>query len=99
MLAELVDYTLCFLWQDNNAVLGITTAFPLKNETIQKLRKRPSLTSTNAHIIRPVFRDLFVKALEIPRAIDQYNCHMNGVNRSNQLRKNLTIHRSYERRN
>ena len=99
ILAESVGYTLCFLWQDNNAVLGITTAFPLKNETIQKLRKRPSPTSTNAHIVRPVFGDLFAKALEIPRVIDQYNCHMNGVDRSNQLRKNLTVHRPYERRN
>jgi hypothetical protein len=57
MLAEVVDSTLCFLWQDNNAVLGITTAHCLKNDTIERLRKRPSPTLVNALIVRPVFGD------------------------------------------
>jgi hypothetical protein len=36
-LAEIVDSTLYFLWQDNNAVLGLTTAHCLKNDTIERL--------------------------------------------------------------
>jgi Transposase IS4 len=98
MLAEQVDLTLCFLWQDNNAVLGITTAYCLKNEIIWRVRKRPSPTSTNARIVRPVFGNETSKHLPIPKAIDRYNHHMNGVDRHNQLRKNLTVHRKYERR-
>ena len=31
-VALVVGRTLCFLWQDNNAVLGITTAFSLHRE-------------------------------------------------------------------
>jgi Transposase IS4 len=98
MLAETVDSTLCFLWQNNNAVLGLTTAYCLKNNTLERLRKRPSSTSVNAAIVRPVFGNEPYKWLHIPRAIDDYNHYMNGVDRSNQLRKNFTAHRPYERR-
>jgi Transposase IS4 len=97
-LAEIVESTLCFLWQDNNAVLSLTTAHYFKDDTVERLRKRPAPTSTNARIIRPVFRDLPAKWLRIPRAIDDYNHYMNGVDRSNQLRGNFTAHRAYERR-
>jgi Transposase IS4 len=48
MLAEIVDLTLCFLWQDNNAVLGLITTHSLKDDTVERLRKRLSPTSTNA---------------------------------------------------
>ena len=82
-LAEIVESTLCFLWQDNNAVLGITTAHPFRNDTVLRLRKRPSSTSTNARIVRPVFGDLPAKWLRIPRAIDDYNHFINGVDRTN----------------
>lgn len=97
-LAEVVESTLCFLWQDNNAVLGLTTAYRLKNETIERLRKRPAPTSTNAKIVRPVFGDLPVKRLQIPLVIDEYNHYMNGVDRANHLRHNLTAHRPFEKR-
>ena len=99
MLAEVVDATLCFVWQDNNAVAGITTAHSLKNETIERNRKRPAPTSTNARIVRPVFGDSPYKRLHIPCVIDDYNHYMNGVDRANQLRKNLTVHRPGEQRN
>lgn len=98
MLAEQVDLTLCFLWQDNNAVSGITTAHCLKNEIIWRVRKRPSPTSTNARIVGPVVGNETSKRLPIPKAIDRYNHHMNGVERHNQLRKSLTVHLKYERR-
>jgi hypothetical protein len=83
MLAEIVDLTLCFLWQDNNAVLGITTAYTVKNNTVLRLRNRPSPTSTNARIVRPVFGEETSKRLAIPRVIDRYNYHINGVDRHN----------------
>ena len=98
MLAEVVDSTLCFLWQDNNAVLGLTTAHCLKDKTVERNRRRPSPTSTNARIVRPVFGDAPFKKLQIPQAIDDYNHYMNGVDRSNQLRKNFTAHRPFEQR-
>jgi hypothetical protein len=90
--AEIVNDTECFVWQDNNVVLGMTTAYSIK-ETIPRLRKRPALTSTNARIVRPVFSDAVRKWLNILLAIDAYNHKMNGVNRANQLRQNYTVHR------
>jgi hypothetical protein len=54
--AEIVKDTEYFVWQDNNAVLGMTTAYSIK-QTTPWLRKRPALTSTNTQIVRPVFGD------------------------------------------
>jgi hypothetical protein len=69
---EVVENVLQFLWQDNNTVLAMTTAYSL-DQTIWRERKRPALTSTNAHIVRPVFGDAVKKWLQIPLAIDEYN--------------------------
>jgi hypothetical protein len=77
---------LCFVWQDNNAVLGVTTAYSLhrsKEDTIIRNRKRPKLISTNARITRPIFGDLARKDLAIPKVIDDYNHHMNSVDLAN----------------
>jgi hypothetical protein len=90
--SEVVENVLQFLWQDNNTVLAITTAYTL-HQTVWRVRKRPALTSTNAHIVRPVFGDAVKKWLEIPLAIDEHNHGMNGVDRANQLRRNYTVHR------
>ena len=98
MFVEVVDSTLVFLWQDNNVVIDCTTVHSLKNDIILWLWRRPSPTSTNARIVRPVFGNLFFKWLHIPRVINDYNHYMNDVDQSNQLRKNFTVHRSYERR-
>jgi Transposase IS4 len=97
MLAEQVDQTLCFLWQDNNAVLGMTTMYDL-TETIPRLRKRPAPTSTNARIVRPIFGESTEKQLLIPQIIDDYNHYMNGVDTANQLRKTFTVQRKFEQR-
>jgi hypothetical protein len=67
----------CFLWQDNNRVLGMTTAYSLM-DTVIRPRKRPGTTSTSAAITRPIFGDSPVKDLPIPVAIDAYNHHMGG---------------------
>jgi hypothetical protein len=58
--AEIIEDTKCFVWQDNNTVLGMTTAYSIK-ETTPQLRKRPALTSTNTQIVRPVFGDCVQK--------------------------------------
>jgi hypothetical protein len=57
---EVIENVLQFLWQDNNTVLAMTTAYSL-DETIWRERKRPAITSTNAHIVRPVFGDAVKK--------------------------------------
>jgi hypothetical protein len=51
---------LCFYWQDNNAVLDITTAYTLKETTLYN-RRRPKLTSINAYIIRLIFSNTIRK--------------------------------------
>ncbi len=47
----IVDNILYFLWQNNNWILSITTAYNL-TDVIIRSRKRPSSTSTSAFIIR-----------------------------------------------
>jgi hypothetical protein len=98
LLAEKVGNVLCFLWQDNNAVLGITTGFSL-TETVLRERKRPKQTSTSARIVRPIFGDEHRKRLYIPTVIDRYNHCMNGVDNVDQLRAEMTTNRPYETRN
>jgi hypothetical protein len=70
----------------------MTTAFTL-HETIWKERKRPVITLTNSHIVRPVFGDAVKKWLQILLAIDRYNHVMNRVNQANQLRRSYTVYR------
>jgi len=96
--AEVVDdVVLCFAWQDNNTVLGITTAYK-PEDLVLRNRKRPAETSTNAAIVRPVFGDSYTKELAIPRLIDAYNHHMGGVDIANQLRANYSTHTRRQKR-
>jgi hypothetical protein len=85
---------LCFAWQDNNIVLGMTTVHSIhRTEDLRKReRKHPSKTSTNAHLMKEVFGDSFTKELEIPSFIDDYNHHMGGVDITNQLRASYETH-------
>ena len=50
ILAVVINYCLCFLWQDNNSILAITTAHSLhrQEDHIERQRKRPKIMSTNA---------------------------------------------------
>jgi hypothetical protein len=46
---------------------------------MQYVRARPKITSDNRRILQPVFDGQPFKELFIPRAIDDYNHHMKGV--------------------
>ena len=83
--AVIINNTGCYLWQDNNQVLVITTAYDL-TETVIKSQKQPSRTSASATITKTIFRDSAVKDLAIPLAIDAYNHNMGGIDIANQLR-------------
>jgi hypothetical protein len=93
-----IGLILCFYWQDNNAVLGITTAYTLKETTLYNQR-RPKLTFINAYIIRLIFDDTIRKWLKIPIVIDDYNHYINAVDINNQLKAPITLIRGRETRN
>ena len=76
--ADIVHNVLCFLWQDNGPVQGMTTGHTATEE-IERLRKRPKKFSGNVSVARPAFGDEVTKILPIPRAIDGYNYSMNIV--------------------
>ena len=95
-IAEVVDgNTNCFVWQDNKPVIAISTAHSLHRaeDRIQRTRRCPRITSENQRILNPVFKGLPFKDLFIPKAIDDYNHHMKGVDQANALRANFTCHR------
>jgi hypothetical protein len=95
-IAEIVDKnTLCFVWQDNKPVLAISTAHSLhcSEDRIQRSRRCPKISSENARILNPVFQGQSWKDLFIPKAIDDYNHHMKGVDQADALRAYFTCHR------
>jgi Transposase IS4 len=95
-IAEIIDYnTLCFVWQDNKPVVSITTAHSLHRpeDRIERKRRCPKISSENARILNPVFKGLPFKDLFIPKAIDDYNHHMKGVDQADALRASFTCHR------
>ena len=100
-IAEVVDgNTNCFVWQDNKPVVAISTAHSLHRteDRIQRTRRCPRITSENQRILDPVFKGLPFKDLFIPKAIDDYNHHMKGVDQADALRANFTCHRPYNYR-
>ena len=95
LVAVIVGWCLIFVWQDNNAVLAITSAHSVhrgNDDTVLRLRRRPKATSTNAAMSRPVFEGQSTKELRIPKAIDDYNHGMNGIDTASQLRGGFTVH-------
>ena len=83
LLAAVVEDTLCLAWQDNNIVLALSNIHTVNKaeDFREKMRRRPTKTSTNGRIIRRVFGDDYIKELQIPCFIDDYNHHM-GRSRS-----------------
>ena len=67
----------------------MTTGYNLTKE-IQKERKRPKKSSTNASVARDAFGEEVRKVLPIPGVIDGYNTSMNMVDQANQLRSYFT---------
>jgi Transposase IS4 len=95
-IAEVIDNnTLCFIWQDNKPVCALSTAHSLHHseDRVQCTRRCPKITSENARILQPVFQGLLFKNLFIPKAINDYNHHIKGVDQADQLRASFTCHR------
>lgn len=60
VLAAMVQNgVLLVAWQDNNLVLGLTTAYGVReiDDSVSKKRKRPSKTSTNARVVLLAFKE------------------------------------------
>ena len=95
LFAVVVQDTLCLAWQDNNIVLGLSNIHTVdKAEDFrEKARRRPAKTSTNGRIVRKVFGDDYIKDLQIPCFIDDYNQYMGGVDLANQFKEAYETHK------
>jgi hypothetical protein len=94
LLAAVVQDVLCLAWQDNNIVLALSNIHTVDkaDDFREKARKRPAKTSTNGRIVRRVFGSDYVKDLQIPCFIDDYNQYMGGVDLANQYREAYETH-------
>ena len=83
-----INNVLAVLWMDNGPVTMLTTIHEISgNENrIERIRRRPRKTSTNATKVHAIFGDASKKALPIPCIIDDYNHFMGGVDIADQLR-------------
>ncbi|GES98581.1 hypothetical protein RCL_jg5468.t1 [Rhizophagus clarus] len=84
-----VDNVLAILWMDNGSVTMLSTIHQIDNgneNRIERIRRRPRETSTNAVKVRAVFGTASKKSLPIPVVIDDYNHFMGGVDITDQLR-------------
>lgn len=99
LVAIIIGWCLVWIWLDNNAVLAMTSAHSVhrkEDDTVNQLRGKPKATSTNAAMSRPVFEGESTKWLRIPKAINDYNHAMNGVDTVSQLRGGFSVHQPSE---
>ena len=98
VLAVVIDFCLCILWQDNNSVLAVTTAHSLhrQEDRVKRQRKRPKITSTNAAQAYSCLEGQSKKWLRVPIPIDDYNHGMNGVDMASQIRGGFSVHQPLE---
>ena len=59
----------------------------------EKARRRPAKTSINRRIIKKVFKDDYIKDLQILYFIDDYNQYIRGVDLVNQFREAYETHK------
>lgn len=83
-----VHGVLVIFWQDNGPVTMLTTIHDIVGDEweVERERRRPRETSTNAAKVRAVFGTSPRKELKILKAIDDYNFNMGGVDIADQLR-------------
>jgi hypothetical protein len=83
-----VNDVLAILWIDNGPVHMLTTIHGIKDDKwkIPTIRRRPRETSSNAINVRRVFGEATQKEVPIPKAIDDYNHFMGGVDIADQYR-------------
>jgi hypothetical protein len=83
-------------WKDNALVLSMSTVADGKS-TVERLRKRPSETSSAAKTSRKPFGPNTRTTLPIPEYEDEYNHQIGAVDRGNQLKKPNTLEKLYRR--
>lgn len=85
-----------FAWKDANVVLFKST---VSNGRVQvnRWRRRPATTATDAAQTRKVFGDQAIKELSIPEFIDMYNHFMGGVDQADQLRSYYNTQRVHNK--
>ncbi|CAG8524826.1 20923_t:CDS:2 [Gigaspora rosea] len=82
-----VNNVLVLLWIDNGPVTMLTTIHVIERENskVERERRQPRITNANSQKLRAVFGDSVRKKLLIPKAINDYNFHMGGVDIADQL--------------
>jgi hypothetical protein len=83
-------------WKDNALVLSMSTVADGKS-TVERLRKRPSETSSAAKTSRKPFGPNTRTTLPIPEYEDEYNHQIGAVDQGNQLKKPNTLEKLYRR--
>ena len=73
-----------FHWVDNNIMTMVSTIYNGK-DTILPHRQKPRTTTTNWNHVNVVWGSNPMRAIEIPKVINNYNHWMLGVDKSNQF--------------
>ncbi|CAG8836381.1 19831_t:CDS:1, partial [Cetraspora pellucida] len=83
----IINKVIAVFWQDNGPVTMLTMIYRLVDDEWKIIheRRQPRETSTNAAKVHAVFGSESKKFLKIPKIIDDYNSHMNGVDIANQM--------------